>query len=223
MFGTSEQSGAVQITLVNGQTITRAITADQVSISNGAPVVRVGWGSPALVRQIVVFSPAGLTLRGASLIDERTGSFQSLTLGPYRLAHSGDVKIYENLDVLPRAFLVQDPGALASQPAALPLIQNTGARIVNYEAEHVVIQIDSDKPGYLVLTDTAYPGWQATVDGGPVQIQPAWGLFRSVPVPAGKHTVEFRFDPASLKLGALVSAAALLAWLALLYFGLRQK
>ena len=30
-----------------------------------------------------------------------------LTLGNYRLIHSGDVKMYENLDVLPRAFLVE--------------------------------------------------------------------------------------------------------------------
>ncbi|MGD2144146.1 MAG: YfhO family protein [Anaerolineae bacterium] len=48
-------------------------------------------------------------VRGMSLIDERTGSFQSLVLsnrGRFRLAHSGDVKIYENLDVLPRAFVV---------------------------------------------------------------------------------------------------------------------
>ena len=48
-------------------------------------------------------------LRGLSLIDERTGTSESIvvsTTGHFRLVHSGDVKIYQNLDVLPRAFVV---------------------------------------------------------------------------------------------------------------------
>lgn len=44
--------------------------------------------------------------RKRALIDERSGAFQTLTLGPYRLVHSGDVKVYEHQAVLPRAFVV---------------------------------------------------------------------------------------------------------------------
>ena len=46
------------------------------------------------------------TIAGLALVDRRDGAFQPLTPGNHRLIHSGDVKVYENLDVLPRAFMV---------------------------------------------------------------------------------------------------------------------
>ena len=67
-----------------------------------------------------------LVVRGLSLIDERTGGFQALVLsdqGRFRLAHSGDVKIYENLDVLPRAFLVHRVVVAGDDQAALELMK----------------------------------------------------------------------------------------------------
>jgi hypothetical protein len=208
-----QSSGAVQVTLADGQTLTRAITPDQIKVSNGAAVIRLGWGRASKVRQIVVFSPDGLILRGASLIDARTGSFQSITLGPYRLAHSGDVKIYENLNVLPRAFLLRDPPGPAGALTALPAAQTAGVTIKQYEAEHVVIDVQSDAPATLVLTDADYPGWMATLDGAPVPIQTDWGLFRSAPVAAGHHRLEFKFEPRSVWIGGLISALALVVWL----------
>ncbi|NLE99481.1 MAG: hypothetical protein GX601_00740, partial [Anaerolineales bacterium] len=72
-------------------------------------VARLRWDTPATPTEIrirAVLAEGELVLRGASLIDERTGGFQSLVLsdrGRFRLAHSGDVKVYENLDVMPRA------------------------------------------------------------------------------------------------------------------------
>ena len=62
---------------------------------------------------------------------------------------------------------------------------------------------------WLVLSDTYYPGWVATVDGQPAAVLRGDVLFRVVPVPAGEHDVEFRFEPASVKLGLLISLAAL--------------
>jgi hypothetical protein len=88
-----------------------------------------GWGAAEPVRVAVRATlPQGeLVVRGVSLIDERTGSFQSLVLsdqGRFRLVHSGDVKIYENLDVLPRAFLVLDARVAADDEQALALMQD---------------------------------------------------------------------------------------------------
>src|SRR3972149_1570511 len=60
--------------------------------------------SPPLPTSPPLIGP--LTLRGPSLIDERSGAFQTLTLGQYRLVHSGDLKIYDNLALRPRAFVV---------------------------------------------------------------------------------------------------------------------
>jgi uncharacterized membrane protein YfhO len=70
--------------------------------------------------------------------------------------------------------------------------------------------------GFLVLTDTWRPGWRATVDGRATPIHEAYGALRGVVVPAGPHTVEFRYRPWSAYWGALSSAlafaAAALAW-----------
>ncbi|MBX3060965.1 MAG: YfhO family protein [Anaerolineae bacterium] len=81
-------------------------------------MVWVGWPPPYdRPRDYRVLTPQSMTLHAengdwrilaATLINQEDGTFMPLTLGNYRLIHSGDVKIYENLDVLPRAFLVQD-------------------------------------------------------------------------------------------------------------------
>ena len=63
-----------------------------------------------------------------------------------------------------------------------------------------------------VLTDQWYPGWEATVDDTPVEVLRADTVFRAVCVPEGQHTVTFRYRPASLRRGALISLAG---WVAL--------
>ncbi len=47
-----------------------------------------------------------VTVTAATRVDTRTGAFTSLTLGPWRRVLSSDIKLYENLDALPRAFVV---------------------------------------------------------------------------------------------------------------------
>ena len=200
-------TGTAHITFDDGSTAQLPITNNQ-----SQPALRLPFDYPSTVTALTLTSEASLTVRGASLIDERADAFQSLTLGPYRLAHSGDVKIYENLNVLPRAFLAPNN--------QLPITNNTigNAAVLKYEAEHVIVQTTTDTPGYLILTDEDYPGWLATVDGQPAEITKAYGLFRAVSIPAGTHTVEFRFEPASLKVGAIITIASLLVLTGLLLY-----
>src|SRR5262249_31392030 len=68
---------------------------------------------------------------------------------------------------------------------------------------------DTASPGFLVLTETWYPGWQATVDGNFVPIYKANHLFRAIEIPQGKHKVEMSFSPRSFWLGVWLFLAGL--------------
>ncbi len=63
--------------------------------------------------------------------------------------------------------------------------------------------------GMVVLSDTYYPGWQATVDGAPAPIYEVDGALRGVVVAAGAHTVEMRYRPRSVFLGAAFTLLSL--------------
>jgi uncharacterized membrane protein YfhO len=87
-------------------------------------------------------------------------------------------------------------------------------KIVEYEANRVVIETATDQAGFLFLSDTDYPGWKAHVDGQEETVYRADYPFRAVLVPPGQHTVEFTFDPVAFKVGlavALTTAAILIA------------
>ena len=71
-----------------------------------------------------------------------------------------------------------------------------------------------------MLTDPYYPGWRSFVDGAEVELLRANYLFRAVALPPGEHEVVFRFDPASLRLGATISIVALALAAALIAVGL---
>jgi hypothetical protein len=203
--------GAAHLTFADGSTSQLPITNNQSQLT-----IRLHFARPSTLTGLTITTGSSLTLRGASLIDERTDTFQSLTLGPYRLTHSGDVKIYENLHVLRRAFITQSLISNLQSPNLSGI-----THILKYEAERVTVETVTDTPGYLILADTNYPGWAASVDGKPVAIQTAYGLFRAVPVPAGTHVVEFRFEPASLELGAIITLLSLLIWIGLPLCALR--
>ena len=79
------------------------------------------------------------------------------------------------------------------------------ATIVRYEDTVVVIHVNSNDDGVLVMADSYYPGWHAHVDGKQTKILRANHFFRGVSVLAGRHVIEFKYDPQSFKLGLLVS------------------
>jgi hypothetical protein len=213
-------SGQVRLALADGTTLEQPLTSN-----------RVRFDHPASPTTITFVGP--LTLRGLSLIDERVNAFQSLALGPYRLVHSGDVKIYENLRALPRAFMAPRAEVVRDEAAARARLADpnfdvagsvilaegetkagsSGAAVSVTAYAPESVRLTAQGAGYLVLTDAWYPGWTATLDGAPAPILRADLMFRAVFVPEGLHTVELRFEPASVRAGLWVSG---LAWLALL-------
>ncbi len=76
----------------------------------------------------------------------------------------------------------------------------------------VTIEAELSAPGLVVLGDSFYPGWRATVDGEPAPILATNHIFRGVVVPAGRHEIRFDYAPASVYWGAAISFAGWLGW-----------
>jgi hypothetical protein len=91
---------------------------------------RLRWDEPDVPTGIKIsanLAKGELVVRGLSLVDERTGGFQSLVIsseGRFRLVHSGDVKIYENLDTRSGAFLVHDSLPAADDAAVVTALES---------------------------------------------------------------------------------------------------
>lgn len=66
-------------------------------------------------------------------------------------------------------------------------------------------------PGFVVFNESYAPGWHAWVDGNPQPILRAYGLFMAVAVEKGPHTVDFRYEPASFRLGLFITLLFLAA------------
>lgn len=189
-------AGVVDVTLADG----RQWAAQPRPLADG--LWRVAWAdaSPVAALTLQAAGDAPWTVAAVTLVNAADETFQSVTPGPFRLIYSGDVKIYEKLDALPRAFVVGDwqwqPDAAAAvvamqapdfDPRRQAVLVGTppphfpaptadafgGTAIITaYAPERVVIQTDADAPALLILSDAAYPGWTATVDGAPAPSTP---------------------------------------------------
>jgi hypothetical protein len=90
--------------------------------------------------------------------------------------------------------------------------------VIRYANNDVEIETYSEYEGFLVLSDTYYPGWHATIDGIERPVLRANYDFRAILLPSGAHRVVFNFEPPSFKHGLIVSAfGILLLGLALSY------
>jgi hypothetical protein len=96
-------------------------------------------------------------------------------------------------------------------------------RFIGNDPEHLSFEVEVRQPGFLLLADTYYPGWHATVDGTPVPIMRANHLFRLVEVPAGTTLVEFRYRPTHLALGGAISGLTSVFLATVLWRGRRRR
>jgi hypothetical protein len=85
------------------------------------------------------------------------------------------------------------------------------ATIRDDRPENLTIEVEASGSGFLVVSDAYAPGWTAEIDGESSPLLRADGLFRAVPVEAGRHTVTMRYAPASVRLGLVMSTLGLMA------------
>ena len=69
---------------------------------------------------------------------------------------------------------------------------------------------DADSPQILRLRLTDVPGWHASIDGRPVPLQHFAGVMLQVEVPAGRHTIELNYWPATFTIGLVLAGCAAL-------------
>jgi hypothetical protein len=62
---------------------------------------------------------------------------------------------------------------------------------------------------FVITSDAWYPGWNATIDNAPAALVRTDGALRGLRVPAGRHSIEERFVPLDLLIGALVTGVTL--------------
>ncbi len=87
------------------------------------------------------------------------------------------------------------------------------------DPNHMAYNSYTEKPGFLVFSETYYKnGWQAYIDGEPETMYPVNYMLRGLKVPAGKHTIEFKFEPQVVKTGSTITLASSFIFV-LLFFG----
>jgi hypothetical protein len=142
------------------------------------------------------------------------------------------VRVFRVPDPLPRAYAVAG-ARIADEAAALAALSNVSfdperevilgegrprpagappgrAHVAMLRPDRVRIDAELTSDGYVVLTDAYDRGWRATLDGRSVRVLRANVAFRAVAVPAGRHMIEYVYQPPwllaglSLSLGTLV-------------------
>jgi hypothetical protein len=94
--------------------------------------------------------------------------------------------------------------------------------VTRHEPARVEIAADLAAPGLVVLADAYYPGWRLTIDGQPRPILRTNRMMRGALVGAGPHTLVFRYDPPSLRVGLTLTVLGLFALVALGVWSFRR-
>src|SRR5581483_5686253 len=116
----------------------------------------------------------------------------------------------------PRATVVLEPDPHgAVPPVGAPSGGEPPVEVVAEGAERLRLRAAPRSAAVLVVADTWFPGWTARVDGVPAPILRADYALRALPLAAGVHDVELLYRPRSFTGGLALSAAALVATVAL--------
>jgi hypothetical protein len=120
-----------------------------------------------------------------------------------------DLYIYKNGNFRPRAW-IEAPDGDGSILAPAEILNKSPNRII----------VEATGPGVLVVSEIQYPGWQVYIDGERESIEISREILRSVTLGDGKHQIEFRFRPASVYFGIILSACG---WMIAVYVLFRRR
>lgn len=94
--------------------------------------------------------------------------------------------------------------------AVTPADSTSTIALAEYDSDYIIYNVDARKDELAVFSEIYYPkGWQISIDGEPAEMLRANYTLRALPIPAGKHVVEFRFAPQSIKVTDTIAFIAM--------------
>lgn len=153
-----------------------------------------------------------------------------------------DAYVYRVESVAPRAFVAAEVHPVDGEDAALRYLRGAAqparrvavlqsdvpvdlpermrgeVEIVSYLADRVELAVDLETAALVVLSDSFYPGWSATVDGVAAPIVRANHFARGIFTGNGRHRIVFAYEPLSHRLAGLLSATAVALFLAATWY-----
>jgi len=122
--------------------------------------------------------------------------------------------------------MVREIEPTIDQGIPIPAVKGN-VSFVSRSAHRLTLETDPSCRGLLVVSELYYPGWEVYVDGKKKEILKTDLIFRGIMLEGGQKRVEFRFRPASLRKGiivSLVTVGLLVAYsLILMLWGLTRR
>jgi hypothetical protein len=152
---------------------------------------------------------------GVTVLENTAALPRAFLVSSARVATQGtSLSLMEDAPFAPRSEVILAATTPPANALAAGSPLDTGlspgeVRIDSYAPQQLSMQIDAHSHAFLVVTDTFYPGWRAYVDGQEQPILRGDYLFRVIEVPAGRHQVVLRFEPASVWGGLALSLLGL--------------
>lgn len=132
-----------------------------------------------------------------------------------------EMKALDKLDTKKTAVLNQKEFANAVKENSFVTDSTATIKLTQYEPNYLKYTANNPNTGLAVFSEVYYPkGWKATIDGKEVPHFAVNYVLRAMEVPAGKHTIEFKFEPEVIKKGSMISLISFIAMLALIVAGI---
>lgn len=109
--------------------------------------------------------------------------------------------------IVDKKFAEQIKSPVVSDNVSSDTLRNV--TLTDYQPNALKYEVDSKNGGVVVFSEIYYPGWISYIDGKEIEHGRADYILRAMNVPAGKHQIEFRFDPKSLHTTETIAYTAL--------------